>query len=1039
MVKIVVNNINSKIVGHLAPEVHVDLDRALSYRLKNARHIPSVKRGHWDGIFHLYNKSRGQSFYTGLMSFTREILKKHNVEFEIQDARVKPPQDLPHLKFEPPDDWGYEERDYQTFTIDRSVKFTRGILNVCTGGGKCLGKGTAVLMFDGTTKNVEDVIENDLLMGPDSKSRIVKSTVKGYGELYRVKQNNGDDFVCNDEHILCLQNTRKSTANEEVHVTASDYYKSGVRLKHHYKGFKVGVEFKSTELPIDPYWLGLWLGDGNSNSPSITTGDKEIESYLYQYSKDNKLDITISEGHGCKTYSLVKNKRSKFKKECLVEGCSRKSNSAGRCRPHYRLYLKDNPPVGHIKNPLKDSLSKLGVLRNKHIPNCYKVNSRESRLKLLAGLIDSDGNFEKVGAVSFSNSNKQLAEDVCWLARSLGFRSSLNLKKTSIRSLGYKGNSYSVRISGKISDIPVLLTRKQAGDKTKYLDIRYGIDVTPIGKGDYYGFEIDGDRKFLLGDFTVTHNTVMTTKIISEIKTSPFIFYVLTKDLMEQAYRTMSACLNEPIGRVGDGICDIQKINVCTIQTAMRALKGKSKIKISDYKFDEEDVWDEKPIENQAKLDQIKQLIIQAKGVYFDECVTGDSMLLTEKGEVRIDEIEKSNCKYVLSYDGINTVYNKIVKWMPKGVQDTIRLKYTNGEIKCTTDHLVYTSRGWVQAGEIVKGDKVLFASADVEHGSNMISMGEKGNLFSDIKTNWKTVLHITKYKKEEVYDIEVEDTHCFFANGILVHNCHHVAAKTCKEVLEASTNAYWRFGGSATPYREAGDEIMIQAMFGAKIVDISASYLIKRGVLVKPYIFMVPVDSEKGHHSYQKVYKHSIVDNKELNDSVAETANHLVKRGLSCLVLVQHYPQGNYIKPLIDSAEFVTGKLTTKNRTQFIDDLREGTSKVMIATSLADEGLDVPTLDSALLPGGGASSTRVNQRIGRTLRRDKEGRKDKAIVVIYEHNAKFLDKHAKKVRKILKREPEFVIIDSKGLPYICEEIDELLGVSTGPTSLFDV
>jgi len=305
--------------------------------------------------------------------------------------------------------------------------------------------------------------------------------------------------------------------------------------------------------------------------------------------------------------------------------------------------------------------------------------------------------------------------------------------------------------------------------------------------------------------------------------------------------------------------------------------------------------------------------------------------------------------------------------------------------------------------------------------------------------TSWKTVLHITEYRKEDVYDIEVKDTHCFFANGVLVHNCHHTAAKTCKEILEASKNAYWRFGGSATPYREAGDEIMIQAMFGAKIVNISASYLIKKGVLVKPYIFIVPIDSKGDWHSYPKIYKNCIVDNDELNDNVAEVTNHVTDLGLSCLVLVQHYPQGNYLKKKINNVEFVTGKLTTKDRTKFIDDLRDGETKAMIATSLADEGLDVLTLDVAILAGGGASITRVNQRIGRTLRKDREGRKERAIVIIYEHNAKFLADHAKKVRRILKKEPEFEVINSKGLPYLCEEIDELLGISTEPTSLFDV
>ena len=145
-----------------------------------------------------------------------------------------------------------------------------------------------------------------------------------------------------------------------------------------------------------------------------------------------------------------------------------------------------------------------------------------------------------------------------------------------------------------------------------------------------------------------------------------------------------------------------------------------------------------------------------------------------------------------------------------------------------------------------------------------------------------------------------------------------------------------------------------------------------------------------------------------------------------------------NSAKTKVDH-QLVWYALTTKNRTKSIDDLRDGSSTVMIATTLADEGLDVPTLDSAILAGGGASANRVNQRIGRTLRKDKNGRKKMSIVVIYEHNAKFLSKHAKKIRKILKMEPEFEVVNSKGLNYICEEIDELLGINEGPTSLFDV
>ena len=308
--------------------------------------------------------------------------------------------------------------------------------------------------------------------------------------------------------------------------------------------------------------------------------------------------------------------------------------------------------------------------------------------------------------------------------------------------------------------------------------------------------------------------------------------------------------------------------------------------------------------------------------------------------------------------------------------------------------------------------------------------------------TNWKIVQNISEGENKLVYDIEVEDTHCFFANDILVHNCHHTSATTCREVLEASAQAYWRFGGSATPYRETGDDILIQAMFGSKIVEISASYLIKRGYLIKPYIFMVPVDSKVDLHTYQKIYKHCISDNAKLNDHVAELSQFLNGLGLSNLILVQHYPQGNYIKKILgDKVQFVTGKMTSKKRKESINDLRERKTESMIATSLADEGLDIPVLDSATMAGGGASATRVNQKIGRTLRKsnDPNHEKTRSIVIIYEHNARFLEKHAKKVRHILKKEPEFEVVNSKGIEFLFDEIREVLGLPKENKTIFEV
>ena len=223
--------------------------------------------------------------------------------------------------------------------------------------------------------------------------------------------------------------------------------------------------------------------------------------------------------------------------------------------------------------------------------------------------------------------------------------------------------------------------------------------------------------------------------------------------------------------------------------------------------------------------------------------------------------------------------------------------------------------------------------------------------------------------------------------------------------------------------------------MFGKKIVDISATYLINHGYLIEPYIIFDPIEHKDcKFNSYPSIYKNCISQNDTFNTHVAEVANHLVSKGLSVLVLVQYYPQGEFLKKLIPNTEFLTGKMKTEPRKQAIQDLKSRKKLCLIATSLADEGLDVPTLDAVLLAGGGASSTRVHQRIGRTLRIDRNNPnpRDRSIVVYFKHiGAKYLDKHATKARRIMKTEAAFHIVDSGGPQFVCQEVDEIMGLHT--------
>lgn len=97
------------------------------------------------------------------------------------------------------------------------------ILYMPTGAGKCLAKGTKVIMSDGTKKNVEDIKVSDVLLGADGREVVVKSTVSGYDDLYKVSPNKGESYIVNKDHILSL----KITGNKSKTVCSNVRYSPG--------------------------------------------------------------------------------------------------------------------------------------------------------------------------------------------------------------------------------------------------------------------------------------------------------------------------------------------------------------------------------------------------------------------------------------------------------------------------------------------------------------------------------------------------------------------------------------------------------------------------------------------------------------------------------------------------------------------------------------------------------------------------------------------------------------------------------------------
>ena len=372
--------------------------------------------------------------------------------------------------------------------------------------GKCLGKGTKVVMFDGSLRKVEDVCEGDLLMGDDSTPRRVLSVARGREQMYWIRQNKGIDYRVNESHILSLKRSRTEgphTNGTVLNIAVRDYLTKSDKFKTNYKGYKVAVDFPAQVVPLDPYFVGLWLGD-RTDGP----GHNAIEDEDIQDGKPRRGEIFVENTPLTPSF--------KPQRGVMVEPADARLRSAGAKHGLATLFYKDYALPGLKKITYPVAVQELKLLNkdsqirhHKHIPRKYLINSTENRLKLLAGLIDSDGHYqEQFNCYEITQKNKELAEQLKYLCDTLGFRCSLNEKQAVITSRGYTSTVYRLRLFGNLDSIPVRISRKKARPLRVKADWRVtGITVEADKEDDYYGFTIDGNHLFLLEDMTVTHNT----------------------------------------------------------------------------------------------------------------------------------------------------------------------------------------------------------------------------------------------------------------------------------------------------------------------------------------------------------------------------------------------------------------------------------------------------------------------------------------------------------------------------------------------------
>lgn len=358
---------------------------------------------------------------------------------------------------------------------------------------ECFDPNTKVMMGNGQIKLIKDIQVGETVMGPDGSPRQVLATHSGIDNMYKLSvYTGGEDQIVNSAHkIYYKEKNHFGKKDIEVLSTPLDLIKEDAEIKHK-KNLRYLQRSKGIlpdyhrNLLIDPYLLGLWLGDGFTRKPAIITADHEIFDYLVGYANVNQMIAAIERTSG----------------EALIVSLVNKFN--GR---HGKM----------LKNPLIEGLRYYNVYTSKDIPDDYIYTSTENKLQLLAGLIDTDGHYNKRDryyTFSQSENRKHIVEKAALIARSLGFKCSINhytgqeIKQINTnKKLSICQPTWVLNILDGDLEIPVKIQRKIGSiKKTKGDALQSNFKISYNGIGEYCGITVDKDNLFLLSDFTIVHN-----------------------------------------------------------------------------------------------------------------------------------------------------------------------------------------------------------------------------------------------------------------------------------------------------------------------------------------------------------------------------------------------------------------------------------------------------------------------------------------------------------------------------------------------------
>lgn len=516
----------------------------LRFRQKNYYHSRAYQNGTWNGFISFFQEKTGR-FLTGLLPEVEFALTKFGIPYTIKDDRLgfnflHKSIDANFLnQWTPKGEKPLILHDYQVELVNKAIKNMRGIVKAPTASGKAQPLDSVVWTPDGP-KKMGEINLGDIICTPDGKTApVIGVFPQGEKEVYKITFSNGDTVECCKEHLWKIDSIRNDWRDK---IKSTEYLIHHMRDKAGQPNLRIKppeVTFFNTRfLKIDPYLMGVLLGDGNLGKCHIklTNTNKYLITTIQNGLRE---DYHLNRNGTSDDWSLVKKVRG----------------------------LKENIYLNAIREYNLDGHRSW----EKFIPEDFKYNSEENRMELIRGILNTDGYVDEDGSTSLTTTSQQLAKDFKEVIESLG---GMCRTKTYLKKYKYKGVKKVGRLAYTVtfyfpdptSLCNIEFKKSRCRVQKRPFKNRVITNIQQVGIKECQCILVDHpDHLYLTDNFVPTHNTEIMIAIMKAMPVgTPTLFLVNRKSLVVQNYKKMQKW---GFNKVGQFYGEVHEPNIITCAT----------------------------------------------------------------------------------------------------------------------------------------------------------------------------------------------------------------------------------------------------------------------------------------------------------------------------------------------------------------------------------------------------------------------------------------------------------------------------------------